>query len=166
MQATTTLTNAAGETLEYGRARLVRHGYLPKREVMTGIEPLPGLCRVRVRDRKPGADKITFRARPESDQVRRAPAPGSSMSSGRRSMTWRESTLVRTISLIRAKAKIGMKNLLWLPPVVQDAALSACVASNTTPWHIAMPSGGRQPSHLAYNMRFLVQPCRLNPCLA
>ena len=29
-------------------------------------------------------------------------------------------TLVRTIGLVCEKAKIGMKNLLWLPPVVQE----------------------------------------------
>jgi len=36
-------------------------------------------------------------------------------------------TLVRTIGLVRAKAKIGMKNLLWLPPVVQEVSDPACV---------------------------------------
>jgi len=36
-------------------------------------------------------------------------------------------TLVRTIGLVRAKAKIGMKNLLWWPPVVQEVSDSACV---------------------------------------
>ena len=54
------LMNAfSGERLEDGRARLVRHGHLPEREVMTGIGPV----RVkvpRVRDRGAGEDKITF----------------------------------------------------------------------------------------------------------
>ena len=37
-------------------------------------------------------------------------------------------TLVRTIGLVRAKAKIGLKNLLWLPPVMQEVSdpLLAC----------------------------------------
>ena len=36
------LMNAfSGERLEDGRARLVRHGHLPEREVMTGIGPVP-----------------------------------------------------------------------------------------------------------------------------
>jgi transposase-like protein len=56
----TTLMNAfSKEKLEDGRARLVRHGHLPEREVMTGIGPVPVKV-PRVRDRKPGADKITF----------------------------------------------------------------------------------------------------------
>ena len=49
----------SGESLEDGRARLVRHGHLPEREVMTGIVPVPVKI-PRVRDRKPGDDKITF----------------------------------------------------------------------------------------------------------
>ena len=47
------------ETLEDGRARLVRHGHLPEREVMTGIGPVPVKV-PRVRDRGTGEDKITF----------------------------------------------------------------------------------------------------------
>jgi putative transposase len=47
------------EKLEDGRARLVRHGHLPEREVMTGIGPVPVKV-PQVRDRKPGEDKITF----------------------------------------------------------------------------------------------------------
>ncbi len=48
------------DTLEDGRARLVRHGYLPERKVMTGIGPIPVKV-PRVRDRSVGADKITSR---------------------------------------------------------------------------------------------------------
>jgi transposase-like protein len=48
-----------GERLEDGRARLVRHGHLPEREVMTGIGPVPVKV-PRVRDRFTGDDKITF----------------------------------------------------------------------------------------------------------
>lgn len=47
------------ETLADGRARLVRHGHLPVREVMTGIGPVPVKV-PRVRDRGRGEDKITF----------------------------------------------------------------------------------------------------------
>jgi len=47
------------EKLEDGRARLVRHGHLPEREVLTGIDPVPVKV-PRVRDRNPGEDKITF----------------------------------------------------------------------------------------------------------
>jgi putative transposase len=47
------------ETLEDGRARLVRHGHLPEREVLTGIGPVPVKV-PRVRDRGRGDDKITF----------------------------------------------------------------------------------------------------------
>ncbi|WP_299822783.1 IS256 family transposase [uncultured Jannaschia sp.] len=55
----TLLDAFAGDKLEDGRARLVRHGHLPEREVMTGIGPVP--VRVpRVRDRTPGTDKIAF----------------------------------------------------------------------------------------------------------
>jgi transposase-like protein len=49
----------ADEKLENGTSRLVRHGHLPEREVMTGIGPVP--VRVpRVRDRKPGEEKVSF----------------------------------------------------------------------------------------------------------
>ena len=49
----------ADNRLADGRARLVRHGHLPERDVLTGVGPV----RVkvpRVRDRAPGTDKITF----------------------------------------------------------------------------------------------------------
>ena len=49
----------SGERLEDGRARLVRHGHLPEREVMTGIGPVPVKV-PRVRDRGATDDKITF----------------------------------------------------------------------------------------------------------
>jgi hypothetical protein len=52
------LMNAySGETLEDGRARLVRHGHLPEREVMTGIGPVPVKV-PRVRDRGADEDKV------------------------------------------------------------------------------------------------------------
>ena len=40
---------------EGGRQRVVRHGHLPEREVMTGIGAVP-VCQPRVRDREAGAD--------------------------------------------------------------------------------------------------------------
>lgn len=49
----------SGERLEDGRARLVRHGHLPEREVMTGIGPVP-VAVPRVRDRGANDDKVTF----------------------------------------------------------------------------------------------------------
>ena len=53
------LTTIADQKLEDGRARLVRHGHLPEREILTGVGPV-AVKVPRVRDRKPGADKITF----------------------------------------------------------------------------------------------------------
>lgn len=49
----------AEDKLEDGRARLVRHGHLPEREILTGVGAVPVKV-PRVRDRKPGEDKITF----------------------------------------------------------------------------------------------------------
>lgn len=53
------LATFADHKLEDGRARLVRHGHLPERKILTGIGPV-AVKVPRVRDRKPGADKITF----------------------------------------------------------------------------------------------------------
>lgn len=47
------LAKHAGVKTEDGRSRVVRHGHLPEREVMTGIGPVT-VCQPRVRDR--GAD--------------------------------------------------------------------------------------------------------------
>ena len=44
------------KTLE-GRQRVVRHGHLPEREVLTGIGPV-ALCQPRVRDRVAAADDL------------------------------------------------------------------------------------------------------------
>lgn len=49
----------ADDKTEDGRSRLVRHGYLPEREVMTGIGPVPVKV-PRVRDRTDGAEKVRF----------------------------------------------------------------------------------------------------------
>lgn len=53
------MTAFSDEKLEDGRARLVRHGHLPEREVLTGIGPVPVKV-PRVRDRGPGEDKVIF----------------------------------------------------------------------------------------------------------
>lgn len=55
----TLLAAFAEDRLEDGRARLVRHGHLPERDILTGVGPV-AVKVLRVRDRKPGADKITF----------------------------------------------------------------------------------------------------------
>ena len=49
----------ADDKTEDGRSRVVRHGYLPEREVMTGIGPVPVKV-PRVRDRGAGAEKVRF----------------------------------------------------------------------------------------------------------
>ena len=49
----------SAEKLADGRARLVRHGSLPEREVLTGIGPV-AVKVPRLRDRGAGEDKITF----------------------------------------------------------------------------------------------------------
>ena len=56
----TLLERHAAERLDDGRSRLVRHGHLPEREVLTGIGPV--LVKVpRVRDRgREGEDRISF----------------------------------------------------------------------------------------------------------
>ncbi|SPJ26513.1 IS256 family transposase [Palleronia abyssalis] len=55
----TLLAAFADHKLEDGRARLVRHGHLPEREIMTGVGPV-AVKVPRVRDRRPGEDRITF----------------------------------------------------------------------------------------------------------
>lgn len=53
------LERHAADRLEDGRARLVRHGHLPEREVLTGIGPVPVKV-PRVRDRGADEDRISF----------------------------------------------------------------------------------------------------------
>ncbi len=55
----TLLAAHAREVTDDGRARLVRHGHLPEREVMTGIGPVP-VKAPRVRDRGNVDEKIRF----------------------------------------------------------------------------------------------------------
>ena len=49
----------ADKLTDDGRQRLVRHGHLPEREIMTGIGPVAVRC-PRVRDRVGGSDRIRF----------------------------------------------------------------------------------------------------------
>ena len=49
----TLLDRHADEVSDDGRRRLVRHGHLPEREIMTGIGPVAVRC-PRVRDRTSG----------------------------------------------------------------------------------------------------------------
>jgi transposase-like protein len=54
------LASHADKLTDDGRQRLVRHGHLPEREVMTGIGPVAVRC-PRVRDRVgPGEERIRF----------------------------------------------------------------------------------------------------------
>jgi putative transposase len=54
------LANHADKLIEDGRQRLVRHGHLPEREVMTGIGPVAVRC-PRIRDRVgKGSERIRF----------------------------------------------------------------------------------------------------------
>ena len=54
------LSMHADKLTEDGRARLVRHGHLPAREIMTGIGPVAVRC-PRVRDRVGrGSERIRF----------------------------------------------------------------------------------------------------------
>jgi len=62
----------AGEDVEYGRARLVHHGYLPEREVMTGIGPVPvKVPRVCDRGREAAVHLVCPAALPSQGRVRR-----------------------------------------------------------------------------------------------
>src|SRR5271156_5388227 len=52
----------ANKLTDDGRQRLVRHGHLPEREIVTGLGPVAGRC-PRVRDRAgAGSDRIRFSA--------------------------------------------------------------------------------------------------------
>jgi transposase-like protein len=59
-EVATLLSRYAEETSNDGRQRLVRHGHLPEREIMTGIGPIAVRC-PRVRDRVgEGSERIRF----------------------------------------------------------------------------------------------------------
>ena len=59
-EVATLLSRYADESTEDGRQRLVRHGHLPEREIMTGIGPVAVRC-PRVRDRVgKGSERIRF----------------------------------------------------------------------------------------------------------
>ena len=53
------LAQFSGETTPEGHARIVRHGHLPERDVMTGIGPVPVKV-PRVRDRGEQTEKVRF----------------------------------------------------------------------------------------------------------
>ena len=61
LEAEAFLTSMQEMRLPDGRARLVRHGHGPERQVQTGIGPVP-VARVKIRDRAAGAaqDRIRF----------------------------------------------------------------------------------------------------------
>jgi len=59
MELAALLATHADDKTEDGRARIVRHGYLPEREVMTGIGPV-SVKVPRVRDRGEAVEKIRF----------------------------------------------------------------------------------------------------------
>jgi transposase-like protein len=59
-EVATLLEKHAQEVTDDGRRRLVRHGHLPEREIMTGIGPIAVRC-PRVRDRvERGPERIRF----------------------------------------------------------------------------------------------------------
>jgi len=58
-ELTALLAAHADDETEDGRPRVVRHGYLPEREIMTGIGPVPVKV-PRVRDRRDGEEKVRF----------------------------------------------------------------------------------------------------------
>jgi putative transposase len=59
-EVATLLASHADKLTDDGRARLVRHGHLPEREIMTGIGPV-GVRQPRVRDREAAAgERIRF----------------------------------------------------------------------------------------------------------
>ena len=63
------LSSYAGRKLEDGRQAVVRNGYQPEREIVTGIGPVPvRIPRVRSRDGKP----VTFRSALVPAYVRRS----------------------------------------------------------------------------------------------
>ena len=53
------LAQFSNDTTPDGHARIVRHGHLPEREVMTGVGPVRVKV-VRVRDRGQQAEKVRF----------------------------------------------------------------------------------------------------------
>jgi len=65
------LETYSGDRIEDGRARLVRHGHLPEREVMTGIGAVPVKV-PRVRDRGDTAEKVRFTSTILPPYLRRA----------------------------------------------------------------------------------------------
>ncbi len=58
-ELSTLLTQFSNETTPEGRARIVRHGHLPEREIMTGVGPV-AVKVPRLRDRGGQAEKVRF----------------------------------------------------------------------------------------------------------
>ncbi len=75
MEVTTFVEMHADLTDEAGRRRIVRHGYLPEREVQTGIGPVAVRC-PRVRDRSAGetGPRIRFTSAILPPYLRRGPS--------------------------------------------------------------------------------------------
>ena len=71
MEVTTFVEMHAALTDDAGRRRVVRHGYLPEREIQTGICPVSVRC-PRVRDRGAGEPRIRFTSRILPPYLRRA----------------------------------------------------------------------------------------------
>src|SRR3974377_295265 len=71
-EVATLLSRYADESTDDGRRRLVRHGHLPEREIMTGIGPVAVRC-PRVRDRVgKGFERIRFSSEILPPYVRRS----------------------------------------------------------------------------------------------
>ena len=75
MEVTTFVEMHANLADEVGRRRIVRHGYLPEREVQTGIGPVAVRC-PRVRDRGAGetGPRIRFTSAILPPYLRRGPS--------------------------------------------------------------------------------------------
>ena len=74
-EVATLLSLHAGKLSEDGRQRLVRHGHLPAREIMTGIGPVAVRC-PRVRDRGgAGSERIRFSSAILPPYARRSRCP-------------------------------------------------------------------------------------------
>ena len=76
------LASHADELTDEGRARLVRHGHLPEREIVTGIGPVAVRC-PRVRDRVgEGSERIRFSSAILPPYARRSPTSGAAARAG------------------------------------------------------------------------------------
>jgi hypothetical protein len=84
----------ADKLTDDGRRRLVRHGHLPEREIMTGIGPIAVRC-PRVRDRGgEGSERIRFLSTILPPYARRSKSPSRSAFRSR-GLAWRRRLLKR-----------------------------------------------------------------------